>query len=101
MHACVCVCVCVDGVEDSDVCWPESFLVPHQQRFWHGALTADSVHDDDGVCRGQGSSFRSSASGSSCEVMPATTSTIDSGIHSTGEDTFPPRFLRNSRGDHK
>ncbi|XP_076463989.1 uncharacterized protein LOC143296102 isoform X2 [Babylonia areolata] len=48
----------------------------------------------------QGQTFRSSASNSSCEMLPPTTSTIDSGIQSTGEDTLPPPFLRSARPHH-
>ncbi|KAK7105051.1 hypothetical protein V1264_019672 [Littorina saxatilis] len=71
------------------------------ERFNHDIThTTQAIALDLQHLQAQGSSFRSSASGSSCEVMPATTSTIDSGIHSTGEDTFPPRFIRNGRNDH-
>ncbi|KAL8590350.1 hypothetical protein ACOMHN_006466 [Nucella lapillus] len=68
------------------------------ERFNHDIThTTQAIALDLQHLQSQGQSFRSSASNSSCDMLPPTTSTIDSGIQSTGEDTLPPSFLRSSR----
>nr|KAG5712903.1 hypothetical protein BaRGS_007500 [Batillaria attramentaria] len=65
------------------------------ERFNHDIThTTQAIALDLQHLQAHGSSFRSSASGSSCEVLPVTTSTRDSGIHSA-EDTFPRRSQHN------